>query len=101
MQQLGDLLDDGETPRDATRAEEGGAGMTTVGEGVVFEEGVEKGAHDLDGDFVLFHGALAEVVSSLNQRTLHVQYIICNSRIMKINLIFLSLSLPYSPHTCT
>ena len=66
MQQLGELLDEGETLRDATRAEEWGAGVTAVGEGVVFEEGVEEGAHNLDRDFVLFHGALAELVSSLN-----------------------------------
>ena len=113
MQQLGELLDERETPCDATRAEEGGAGVTAVGEGVIFEEGVEEGSHDLDGDFVLFHGALAELVSSLNKRKLHVQYVISNSRVkldihvvMKINLISLSLclsplslSLPCSPHT--
>ena len=102
MQQLGELLDEGKTPRDATRAEEGGAGVTAVGEGVVFEEGIEEGSHDLDGDFVLFHGAFAELVSSLNKRKLHVQYVISNSRVkldihvhvvMKINLI----SLPLPP----
>ena len=68
MQQLGEILDEGDTPRNATRAEEGGAGVTTVGEGVVFEKGVEEGAHDLDRDFALFHSALAELVSSLNRR---------------------------------
>ena len=66
MQQLDKLLDEGETPRDAAWAEEGGAGVTAVREGVVFEEGVEESANDLDGDFAFFHSPLAELVSSLN-----------------------------------
>jgi hypothetical protein len=77
VQQLDELLDEGETPCDAAWAEERGASyrVTAVREGVVFKEGVEEGTNDLDGDFVFFNGPLTELVSSLNKRKL-----ISNSR---------------------
>jgi hypothetical protein len=72
VQQLDELLDVdvGETLCDAAWAEERGASyrVTAVREGVVFEEGVEEGANDFDGDIALFHGPLTELVSSLNRR---------------------------------
>jgi hypothetical protein len=68
MQQLDELLDEGETPCDAAWAEVGGASyrVTSVREGVVFKEGIEEGANDLDGDVALLHGPFTELVSSLN-----------------------------------
>ena len=66
MQQLDEILNEGETSRDAARAEERGGHMTAMREGVVFEEEVEEGTDDFDGDIALFHGCLTELVSSLN-----------------------------------
>ena len=63
---LDELLNEGETPCDATRMEERGARTTAVREGVVFKERVEEGSNNFDWDVVLFHGLLTELMSSLS-----------------------------------